>query len=211
VRHSTGWDRGLSVAATGRGLIGHAGAVLLRRCADLTRLTDRLEDVLPDGRAVNFPGRGTVLVQLVVALVLGATNLSGAEALLAHQAGVFGPAASDSTLRRLLDSMDEAVLMRIAQARRRVRRHVWGLLHLRPGGFPWLTVAGKRLTGWIVIDLDATIITSASKKQGARATFKKRSTSIRWERGARTPPSRWPCSCAKATPERTRSRTISGS
>lgn len=54
-----------------------------------------------------------------------------------------------------------------------MRRHVWSLLHLRPGGFPWLTVAGKRLTGWIIIDIDATIITSASKKAGAAVTFKK--------------------------------------
>ncbi|WP_232544416.1 transposase [Streptomyces buecherae] len=86
---------------------------------------------------------------------------------------MFGSAASDSTFRRLLDGMDEAVLIRIARARGRVRRHVWSLLHLRRGGFPWLVVAGRRLAGWIVIDLDATIITSASKKQGARATFKK--------------------------------------
>lgn len=50
---------------------------------------------------------------------------------------------------------------------------MWSLLHLRPGGFPWLTVAGKRLTGWIVIDIDATIILAASKEQGAKATFKK--------------------------------------
>ncbi|MEU0645949.1 transposase [Streptomyces umbrinus] len=34
-------------------------------------------------------------------------------------------------------------------------------------------MAGKRLTGWIVIDLDATVITSASKKTGAAVTFKK--------------------------------------
>ncbi|WP_322973874.1 hypothetical protein [Actinacidiphila oryziradicis] len=34
-------------------------------------------------------------------------------------------------------------------------------------------MAGKRLTGWIVIDMDATIIVSSSKKQGAAATFKK--------------------------------------
>lgn len=170
---TTGWGRRLSVVATGKGLIGHAGAVLLRRCADRTGLTGALEQVLPHGRAVNFLDRGSVLVQLVVAMVLGATNLSAVEALLAHQAGVFGPPASDSTLRRLLESMDDTVLLMIARARRRVRRHVWTLLHLRPGGFPWLIVAGKRLTGWIVIDLDATIITSASKKQGARATFKK--------------------------------------
>ncbi|MBS2967108.1 hypothetical protein KGA66_29010, partial [Actinocrinis puniceicyclus] len=36
----------------------------------------------------------------------------------------------------------------------------------------WLVVAGKLLTGWVVIDLDATIIESSSKKQGAAGTFK---------------------------------------
>ncbi|MYV44821.1 transposase, partial [Streptomyces sp. SID2888] len=30
----------------------------------------------------------------------------------------------------------------------------------------------RRLTGWIVVDLDATVITSASRKEGAAATFK---------------------------------------
>jgi hypothetical protein len=54
-----------------------------------------------------------------------------------------------------------------------VRRHVWGLLALRPGGFPWLMVAGKLLTGWVVIDLDATLITAHSAKAGAAVTFKK--------------------------------------
>jgi hypothetical protein len=34
-------------------------------------------------------------------------------------------------------------------------------------------VAGKRLTGWIVIDIDATIILAASNKTGAAVTFKK--------------------------------------
>ncbi|MFI6492303.1 transposase [Streptomyces sp. NPDC050564] len=80
--------------------------------------------------------------------------------------------ASDSTARRTLTALDEAALVKIAKARARVRRHVWSLLRLRPGGFPWLVVAGKRLCGWIVIDLDATIITAASKKAGAAVTFK---------------------------------------
>lgn len=48
-----------------------------------------------------------------------------------------------------------------------------GELHLRPGGFPWPTVAGNWLTGWIVIDLDATVMTAASEKQGPVVTFKK--------------------------------------
>jgi hypothetical protein len=72
-----------------------------------------------------------------------------------------------------LDGIDEAGLTRIAKARARVRRHVWGLLALRPGGFPWLVVAGKLLAGWVVIDLDATLITAHSVKAGAAATFKR--------------------------------------
>lgn len=80
---------------------------------------------------------------------------------------------SDSTTRRTLTAMDAEVLAKIAEARARVRRHVWSLLYLRPGGFPWLTVPGKHLHRWIVIDMDATIITAASKKQGATATWKK--------------------------------------
>lgn len=36
-----------------------------------------------------------------------------------------------------------------------------------------MCVAGKLLTGWEVIDLDATLITAHSDKQGAAATFKK--------------------------------------
>ncbi|MER6383620.1 hypothetical protein [Streptomyces sp. NPDC001250] len=34
------------------------------------------------------------------------------------------------------------------------------------------TVAERRLTGWIVVGLEAPVITSASMKQGAAATFK---------------------------------------
>lgn len=168
----TGWDRRLAVVADGKGLIGHAGAVLLRACADRVGLTAALARVLPVGAGA-WRDRAEVVVGLATAIVLGATNLSEAEQLQLHQAPVFGPPASDSTARRTLAALDERALARIAKVRARVRRHVWGLLHLRPGGFPWLTVAGKRLTGWIVIDLDATIIEAASKKTGAAVTFKK--------------------------------------
>ncbi|MFG2885918.1 IS1380 family transposase [Streptomyces sp. NPDC048297] len=169
----TGWDRRLSVVADGKRLIGHAGAVLLRRCADRTGLTDALAWVLPSSTAAGWRDRAGVLVQLTVAIVLGAANLSEAEQLQLHHRLLFGPAASDSTARRTLATLDETALAAIARARARVRRHVWSLLHLRPGGFPWLTVAGMRLTGWIVIDLDATVITATSKKAGAAVTFKK--------------------------------------
>jgi hypothetical protein len=29
-----------------------------------------------------------------------------------------------------------------------------------PSGFPWLVIAGKTLAGWLVIDMDATLITA---------------------------------------------------
>jgi hypothetical protein len=75
------------------------------------------------------------------------------------------------TRRRTPPCVAEAALGRIGKARAKVRRHVWHLLGRRPGGFPWLTVAGKLLTGWIVIDMDATLITAHSDKHGATVTF----------------------------------------
>jgi len=161
------------VVADGKGLIGHAGAVPLRRLADRTGLTSALAAVLPAGTGAGWRDRAVVVVQLAVSIVLGAANLSDAEQLQAHHQGLFGATVSDSTTRRTPAAMDEEVLAKIARVRAQVRRHVWSLLHLRPGGFPWLTIAGKYLHRWVVIDMDATIITAASKKEGAAATWKK--------------------------------------
>ncbi|WP_323185088.1 MULTISPECIES: hypothetical protein [unclassified Streptomyces] len=85
---------------------------------------------------------------------------------------MFGPVVSDSTLRQVLAGLDEPTLHKIAKVRRRVRHQVWTLLRLRPGGFPFPTVAGGRSKGWIVVDLDAMVITSASRREGAAGAFK---------------------------------------
>ena len=169
----TGWDRRLSVAADGKGLVGHAGVVLLHRVADRVGLTAALGRLWPGGGSATWRDRAHLLLGLACAIVLGAKNLSEAEQLQAHHTALLGSPASDSTAHRALAALDEGALQRIAKARARVRRHVWSLLALRPGGFPWLMVAGKRLTGWIVIDIDATIILAASNKTGAAVTFKK--------------------------------------
>ncbi|WBB95921.1 IS1380 family transposase [Solwaraspora sp. WMMA2059] len=169
---SNGWDQRLVVASGGKGLVGHAGAVLLRRCADRTGLTGGLNKVLPRGKGPGWWDRGTVLVCLAVAIVLGATSMSDI-GLLAHQSLVFAEPPSQATVRRALAGLDEAGLRRVAKARAKVRARVWDLLAGRPQGFPWLAVAGKLLSGWVVIDLDATLITAHSDKQGAAATFKR--------------------------------------
>ena len=41
-----GWDHALKVTADGTGLVGHAGAVLLRKAADQTGLTAQLSEAL---------------------------------------------------------------------------------------------------------------------------------------------------------------------
>src|SRR5215470_5743297 len=168
----TRWDRNLSVAADADGLIGHAGAVLLRKLADQCGLTSALGAAL--GRKGKFPliDRGMALVSMAVAIALGAASMSDIT-VLAHQEPVFGAAPSDTTVRRTLELADARTLDKIARARAAVRGHVWQLICARPAGFPWLAIAGKLLAGWLVIDLDATLITAYSEKEGAAPTWKK--------------------------------------
>ena len=75
-------------------------------------------------------------------------------------------------MRRTLELADPRTLDKIARARAAVRAHVWQLICATPAGFPWLAIAGKLLAGWLVIDLDATLITARSDKEGAASTFK---------------------------------------
>ena len=167
----TRWDRNLSVTAEGEGLIGHAGAVLLRKLADQCGLTALLGPALARAGRSPLLDRGVALVSMAVAIALGARSMRDI-AVLAHQEPVFGPPPSDTTVRRTLELADPRTLDKIARARAMVRAHVWQLACARPGGFPWLQIAGKVLAGWLVIDLDATLITAHSDKEGAAPTFK---------------------------------------
>jgi hypothetical protein len=172
VTHDTRWDHALKVTGDGEGLVGLAGAVLLRKLADQVGLTGALGSALT--RAGKFPlvDRGIALVSVAVAIVLGATSMNDIT-LLAHHAAVLGPEPSDTTVRRTLELADPRTLDKIALARARVRALAWKLIAATPAGFPWLAVAGKLLAGWLVIDMDATLITAHSDKQGAAPTFKK--------------------------------------
>jgi len=168
-----GWDHALKVTADGKGLVGHAGAVLLRKAADQGGLTGQLSAALRKKGTSPLLDRGLVLVSLAVAIALGATSMSDI-ALLAHLSPVLGAAPSGPTVRRALDlAGSPRMLDRIACARARAREHAWNLIGRTPAGFPWLAVAGKTLTGWLVIDMDATLVVSSSDKEGAAPTWKK--------------------------------------
>jgi len=170
VKKHAGWDRGLKVEASGKGLVGHAGAVLPHRTADRVGFPTGLR-----GALVSSPrmlDRANALVALIVGIALGARSVRRAELLARHHTAVLGDGASDSTLWRSLGEIDARARGRIAKARARVRTQVWDLLAGRAEGFPWLVILGRPLTGWVVPDLDATIITASSTKQGAAGTNK---------------------------------------
>jgi hypothetical protein len=168
-----GWDHALKVTADGAGLVGHAGAVLLRKAADQAGLTGQLSAALREKGTSPLLDRGIVLVSLAAAIALGATSMSDI-ALLAHLAAVLGDAPSGPTVRRALSLAGTArATDGIARARARARAHAWKLIEETPRGFPWLVIAGKTLTGWLVIDMDATLVTARSDKEGAAPTWKK--------------------------------------
>jgi hypothetical protein len=140
---------------------------------------------------------------MAVAIALGATSMNDI-ALLAHHEPVVGAPPSDTTVRRTLELADPRTLDKIARVRAAVRGHVWSLICARPAGFRWLAIAGKLLAGWLVIDLDATLITASSDTEGAAATWKKTFGLItRWGHGRRIPASARRCCCASGTPART--------
>ena len=145
-----GWDHALKVTADGTGLVGHAGAVLLRKAADQAGLTGWLSRALRKTGTSPLLDRGIVLVSMAAAIALGATSMSDI-AVLAHLAPVLGEAPSGPTVRRALDLAGDGGHAGPDRPRpRESPRARVELIEGTPAGFPWLAIAGKTLTGWLV-------------------------------------------------------------
>jgi hypothetical protein len=145
------------VTTGGKGVVAHAGARLLCDLADGLGMSAGLSTAMaPTKRRRRGLDRGEVLVDLAVAIADGATTITDLR-VLANQPALFGEVASTATAWRTLESVDEAALSRIAQARRDARRVAW-----EAGMDP----------GFYVIDIDATLVNSHSEKQGAAANYK---------------------------------------
>lgn len=148
----------LKVTADGRGVVGHAGARLLSDLADRVALTSGLSAAMaPTKQRRRGHDRGQVLCDLAVMIADGGTSISDL-AVLRDQPTLFGDVASTPTAWRTLEAVDTAALERIATARAAARSRVWAA-----GADP----------RFYVLDLDATLITSHSEKNGAAATYKK--------------------------------------
>jgi Transposase DDE domain group 1 len=166
-----GWDHALTVTADGTGLAGHAGGILLRKLADRCGLTAALDAALTQEGTFPQLSRGMMLISTAIAIAMGATAMAGI-AVLGQLALVLGAAPSGSAVRRVLDLASGPVLVKVAQARARIRKHAWRQIE-PASGFPWLPVAGKVLAGLLVIDMDGTLITAHSDKSGAAPTWKR--------------------------------------
>jgi hypothetical protein len=149
----------VDVTADGDGLVSRAGSALLARVADKTGLTRALSlrlGALKRRRSGHDPGR--VVRDLAVMLADGGDCLADLGALGDQQA-LFGPVASTSTAFRVIARIasDPGGLERLRAAHALARSRAWKLI-----GAP------ERID----IDLDATLITSHSEKEGAAGSFK---------------------------------------
>jgi len=84
-----GWDHALNVTGDATGLVGHVGAILLRKAADQAGLAAGLSPALRWAGKSPLFDRGAALVSMAVAVALGATSMSDIT-VLAHLAPVLG-------------------------------------------------------------------------------------------------------------------------
>ncbi|MGH3569610.1 MAG: IS1380 family transposase [Pseudonocardia sp.] len=167
----TGWANGLELVGDDDRLVGFAEALPIRLLAERTGLRAGLSTAMARRGFDPVYDRGQVLIDLALAQILGGEAISDFQGLR-HLGPVTGPVASTSTVWRALAEVGELQLTRINAAVTGFRRHWWGLLAARAEGFPWLTVAGRVLTGITVVDLDASIVFAASDKENAAPTYK---------------------------------------
>src|SRR5215469_2216610 len=147
----------LVVTGDGGGVANHAGAVLVAELADRIGLTALLGEAMSSTRQRDKGhDPGVVLTQLAVALVDGGECVSDVR-VLRDQPDLFGEVASTPTASRTLYAMDGSVLEDVAKARAAARAAAWA--------------AGMR-PAQIVLDFDATLVTSHSDKEQAAPTYK---------------------------------------
>ncbi len=146
----------LQVLADDTPVVSHAGSALLVELADRLGLTDSLSAAMAPTRqrpSAHDPGR--VVRDLAVMLADGGDCLADLGALR-DQVDLHGAVASDSTAWRVIAGIDAEHLDRIRAAQARARARAWA--------------AGAR-PDQIVLDIDSTLVTSHSEKEGATPTY----------------------------------------
>jgi len=150
--------------------VGQAGGVMLTETIRAAGLDVGLSGGLARWRrpgAVHDPAK--VVLDLAVTLALGGDCLADV-AVLRTEPGVYGSVASDPTVSRTITALAAdapAALAAINTARAAARARVWAAAG-RDAPDHDTSVAAP-----LVIDLDATLVTSHSEKEAAAPTFKR--------------------------------------
>jgi hypothetical protein len=151
-------------------VVSQAGGVLLTQTARTVGLDQALSVALAPWRAptaVHDPAK--VLLDLAVTLAVGGDCLADV-AVLRAEPGLFGRVASDPTVSRTVDRLaadPTAALQAINTARAQARVAAWRQAGDRAPDH------GIDAAAPLVIDLDATLVTAHSDKEGAAPTFKR--------------------------------------
>lgn len=148
---------------TDEALVSSAGGALLVETARVSGLERALSTATgpwrPE-RAVHDPGK--VLLDVATAIALGGDCLADL-AVVRAQPQLFGHVASDPTVSRLIAALAgdvDAAVAALRTARAAAREQVWA--------------AHRPVTaGPVVVDLDATLVSAHSEKEGAAPTFKR--------------------------------------
>ena len=151
----------VTVAADGdERMVNHVGAALLRECAQAVGLEDALGRALGplrSRRGRHDPGR--TLLDLAVVIADGGRSVADLR-VVREQGVLFGVVASDATAwRTVTQAAADGLLGGVRAARAAARERAW-----RAGAAP----AG----GPLVIDIDATLISTHSEKDGTAGTYK---------------------------------------
>ena len=161
---------GVQVNTSASGAVGQAGGVLLTETVAATGLGQELSAALAPWRkplAVHDPAK--VLVDLAVTLAVGGDCLADV-GLLRAEPGLYGRVASDPTVSRTIAALAAdapAALKAIDTARAAARARAW---ELAGADAPDHDIDATRP---LIIDLDATLVTSHSDKEHAAATYKR--------------------------------------
>ena len=147
----------VEIVADEDGLTSRAGTALLVGVADRVGLTDALGEAMRGVRrrvSRHCPGRA--LRDVAVMCADGGDALCDLRVLRDEEC-LFGRVASDATAWRAIAAVDADRLDAVRRARALARERVWAL-----GGAP----------GREVLDIDATLVTAHSEKEGAAGTYK---------------------------------------
>jgi hypothetical protein len=154
----------VKVSADGHGVVSHAGAGMLRELADLTGLSGQVTAVLADtyrGPWIYEPG--AVFADLAAAVADGVNCIDGVGQACGDREHVFGPAASTTTMWRLVDERIDAIHLPGIRAAR---------AHARAAA--WAAGAAPKPGQWLHLDVDATLtIDHSDNKEKSAPTWKK--------------------------------------